>query len=296
MLTLPSVASFLQQSKQSASLLKPPRFRGLWAREGGSRGADETTDSLLRSEIQKAKRFCGARGTKGATIVAFLLVAILATGEGSASPAISEPAQSEDFYNRVRASGTGYFEVGSSVVDRRMGLEYYSFVYGDGTLQMDSRSAVSNRAGDVRGTIDGSNVPLNLLEDIKISYSGKTPMVGVKSINSRAFYGGIGVQVQEAFEVTEMERVQTTYFASTDPGSRVSDPAEAEALRRASPSQMVGMDVATSFNGTWESDYRWHKIFYKDMSERQTFSGTFEVERTLRFHENPTGNGIGGIF
>ncbi len=225
-------------------------------------------------------------------IGALLLIAVLAMGEGAGSPAISELAQSEDFYNRVRASGTGYFEVGSSVVDRRMGLEYYSIMYGDGDLEMDSKSAVSNRATNVQGTLNGSNVPLNLLEDVKMSYSGETPMVGMKYIHSNDFYGGIGAEVQEYFEVTEMERIQTTYFASTDPASQVSDPASANAIRSTSPAHMVGMDLSSSFNGTWQSDYRWHKIFYKDIKEHQTFSGVFDVERSLRFHENPTFDGF----
>jgi len=217
----------------------------------------------------------------------------MAMGEAAGSPAISEQAQSEDFYNRVRASGTGYFEVGSSVVDRRMGLEYYSFMYGDGRLEMDSKSGVSTKATNVYGTLNGSDVPLNLLEDVKISYSGKTPMVGMKYIHSNDFYGGIGAEVQEFFEVTEMERIQTTYFASTDAASHVSDSSNATAIRSTSPAHLVGMDVASSFNGTWQSDYRWHKSFYKDMKEHQTFSGVFDVERSLRFHENPTFKGFG---
>jgi len=223
-----------------------------------------------------------------------LIIAVLAMGEGAASPAITEPAQSEDFYNRVRASGTGYFEVGSSVVDRRMGLEYYSFMYGDGDLEMDSKSAVSNRAMNLQGTLNGTSSPLNLLEDVKMSYSGKTPMVGMKYIHSNDFYGGIGAEVQEFYEVTEMEKIQTTYFASTDAATQVSDPANATAIRSTSPAHLVGMDLATSFNGTWQTDYRWHKIFYKDIKEHQTFSGVFDVERTLRFHENPTFVGFKG--
>ena len=215
--------------------------------------------------------------------------------EASGSPAISEPAQSEDYYNRVRASGTGYFEVGSSVVDKRMGLEYYSFVYGDGHLEMDQKSAVSTSAGNVQGDLNGSSVPLNLLDEVKMSYQGETPMVGMKYINSKAFWGGIGAEVKEAFEVTEMERIQKTYFASTDPGSGASSPAEAASLREASPAHLVGMDLATSFNGTWQTDSRWHKIFYKDMKEHQTFSGVFEVEKTLRFSESPSSDGFGGV-
>lgn len=182
------------------------------------------------------------------------------------------------------------------MVDKRIGLEYYSFIYGEGDLEMDSRSGVSTRAANLQGILGGAAVPLNLIEDLKISYSGETPMVGTKSINSKAFYGGIGAKVEERFEVTEMEGVQTTYFASTDPGSQQNDPGEASALRAASPAHLVGMDLSTSFNGTWESDYRWHKIFYKDMKEHQTFSGVFEVQRTLRFHESPKSEPFNGLW
>ena len=228
-------------------------------------------------------------------MTAILFIAVFAMGGAAGTPAISEEAQSENFYNRVRASGTGYFEVGSSVVDRRIGLEYSSFIYGDGRLEMDSRAAVSTSSLTLLGSLDGGPVPLNLVEDLKISYSGDTPMVGAKSIHSRAFYGGIGAKVEERFEVTEMERVQKTYFASTAPTSPSKDLGGASAMIAPSPAHIVGMDVSTSFTGTWESDYRWHKIFYKDMKEHQTFSGVFEVERTLRFSESPNSELFKGL-
>ncbi|UEC43066.1 MAG: hypothetical protein METHAR1v1_1060018 [Methanothrix sp.] len=242
---------------------------------------------FIKKRDTVTERHCGARGTKGAKLTAILFIAVFAMGGAAGTPAISEEAQGENFYNRVRASGTGYFEVGSSVVDRRIGLEYSSFIYGDGRLEMDSRAAVSTSATAIRGSLDGGPVPLNLVEDLKISYSGETPMVGAKSIHSRAFYGGIGAKVEERFEVTEMERVQTTYFASSAPPSPSKDPADTSVPRAVGTSHLVGMDVSTSFTGTWESDYRWHQIFYKDMKEHQTFSGVFEVERTLRFSESP---------
>jgi hypothetical protein len=56
------------------------------------------------------------------------------------------------------------------------------------------------------------------------------------------------------------------------------------------------MDLSTSFTGTWESDYRWHKIFYKDMKEHHTFSGVFDVQRTLRFSESPNSDPFNGLW
>ena len=55
-----------------------------------------------------------------------------------ATPAITEPVQDGDFCNRLKVTGTGTFEVGVSVKDRQLALEYYNFMYGDGDLEMDS--------------------------------------------------------------------------------------------------------------------------------------------------------------
>ena len=50
-----------------------------------------------------------------------------------------------------------------------------------------------------------------------MTYAGNTPLVGGKLLNSKAFYGGIGAQVQEMFSVYEMEKDETSFFASTTP-------------------------------------------------------------------------------
>ncbi|MDD1730706.1 MAG: lipoprotein [Methanosaeta sp. NSM2] len=53
------------------------------------------------------------------------------------------------------------------------------------------------------------------------------------------------------------------------------------------PSHVLGIDVKSSFNGTWGTDAKWHKIFYKDIKAHEMFTGTFEAEKTIKFHENP---------
>ena len=83
-------------------------------------------------------------------------------------------------------------------------------------------------------------MPLNLWESNEIAYSGKTPMVGTKYINSKAFWGGIGAEITESFSVTEMEREGSSYFASTNPASYITDPKKIEELRESSPVHTVG--------------------------------------------------------
>ena len=53
------------------------------------------------------------------------------------------------------------------------------------------------------------------------------------------------------------------------------------------PAHLIGLETKNTFNGTWGTDATWHKIFYKDIKAHEMFSGTFEAEKTIKFHENP---------
>ena len=53
------------------------------------------------------------------------------------------------------------------------------------------------------------------------------------------------------------------------------------------PSHLIGIETKNSFNGTWGTDATWHKIFYKDIKAHEMFTGKFEAEKTIKFHENP---------
>ncbi|MDD5735019.1 MAG: hypothetical protein PHQ39_06055, partial [Methanothrix soehngenii] len=61
------------------------------------------------------------------------------------------------------------------------------------------------------------------------------------------------------------------------------------ALMGSNPAHLVGIETKNSFNGTWGTDATWHRIFYKDIKAHEMFTGTFEAEKVLKFHENPVG-------
>jgi hypothetical protein len=204
-----------------------------------------------------------------------------------ATPAITEQVQDGDFCNTLKVTGTGTFEVGVSVKDRQLALEYYNFMYGDGDLEMDSGTVEAQRAAKLPGMDNGPAVPLNLWEGNKLTYSGKTPMVGAKYIHSKAFWGGIGAEITETFSVTEMEREGSSYFASTNPASYITDPKRIEEMLKASPVHTVGIQTKNSFNGTWQTDARMHKMFSKDLKVHESFTGKFDVEKMIRFRESP---------
>jgi len=215
------------------------------------------------------------------------LLVLFYLGLAAGTPPITEPIQDGEFCNRLKVAGTGTFEVGVSVKDKQLALEYYNIMYGDGDLEMDTNTVEAQRAAKLPGMGNGSAVPLNLWEGTKIAYSGKTPMVGMKYVHSKAFWGGIGAEVMETFAVTEMEREGSTYFASTNPASYMTDPRRIAEILSTSPVHTVGIQTKNAFNGTWQTDAKMHKMFSKDVKVHEAFTGRFEVEKLLKFHENP---------
>ena len=250
---------------------------------------------------------------KGVIVVAFMIAIALMGGCGIvlANPPLVPPVQYEQFCEAQKVSGTGIIDVSTSIIDKKIALEYYNTMAGDGDLELDSEHAYSQDAEKLKRNVTsvngGNQSGLNLYETAKMTYSGETPLTGGKYLNSKAFYGGIGADVQEMFSVNEMEKDETSFFASTTPyqPQNVSpedlikklkkagrNTEEVEDLMTASneiyvPSHLIGIETKTSFNGTWGTDAKWHKIFYKDIKAHEMFTGTFEAEKTIKFHENP---------
>ncbi len=167
----------------------------------------------------------------------------------------------EEYTNTLRVAGTGLIDISTSAIDRRSGLEYYNVMYGDGDFEMDSTHEIATAPS-------GRSAPTNLTDTTRMTYLGDVPLVGLKIIKSRSFYGGIGAEIQESFAVTEMDRIQRTYFGAK------------------SPCDAISMDVSTSFNGTWTSDAIWHKIFEKKVRDHTSFQGRFDVKKMLKIQES----------
>ena len=219
-----------------------------------------------------------------------MLFSLLICGITSGTPAIKEPVQDGDFLNKLTVTGTGSFEVGVSVKDKQLALDYESYMQGDGDLEMDTSTAEAQKAAKIPGAtgkVNDSAVPLNLVEGNKLSYSGTTPLVGFKHIKSDAFWGGIGAEITESFSVTQMDKEENTYFASTNPASYITDPKKIADMLATSPVQGVGMSTKNAFNGTWTMDSTMHKFMSKDVKSHQSFTGTFEVDNQVKFHDNP---------
>jgi hypothetical protein len=298
---------------------------------------------------------------KGVAIASILIAALAFCSIAAAMPPLIPPVQYEQFCENQKVAGTGVIDVSTSIIDKKIALEYYNTMTGDGAFELDQEQAYSQNpdklrrdlaatsneedehwvdgpkggAGAEPAVITDPNIEkkkqrdhddktnLNLYENTKMTYSGETPLVGGKYLNSKKFYGGIGASVQEMFAVNEMEKEQEAFFTSTTPfenqkhvpgGDNESpnlimagrdrkdwtpehlikqleragrDTHEVDKLMGNNPAHLIGIDTKNTFNGTWGTDALWHKIFYKDIKSHEMFTGKFEAEKLLKFHEYP---------
>lgn len=200
---------------------------------------------------------------------------------------LEEPVHYGQYCAKQRVSGTGVVDVSASMVDKKLALKYSNSMTGDGDIELESENAISEKASKIQRSLGNNTTSLNLYEDTKLTYSGETPLSSGKYLESMEFFGGIGARIQEAFSVDEIEMDQQTFFASTDPTSNEVDQNKSDQLRNASSTHLVALETRNTFNGTWDTDAIWHKIFYKDVKAHEMFTGTFEAEKLIKFHENP---------
>ncbi|MFB3764526.1 MAG: hypothetical protein ACE14P_04680 [Methanotrichaceae archaeon] len=201
--------------------------------------------------------------------------------------AIPEPIQYSQYCDSQNIAGKGIVDVSTSMVDKRIALQYNNAMAGNGDIELNSEHTLSEKASKLNRTVGDKEVPLNFYEKTNVVYDGATPLVGEKQLNSREFYGGIGANVNDYFAVTSMEREATTFFASTDVASNERNGTKAKELKSISPAQLVGTDIKNSFNGTWGTDSRWHDILKKNIVAHQQFTGVFEAQKLIKMHENP---------
>jgi hypothetical protein len=188
-----------------------------------------------------------------------------------------EPVQYEQYCESKTIRGKGTIDSRTSIVDKKIALDYHDTLAGEGEIELESDQAMSEAAGKLQRDVpsmDGKNKSsLNFFEQTKLGFNGSKPLTGGKSVQSTAFYGGSGAEVQEKFSAEKMEKSQTVFFGSTD---------------KATSPYTVGMDLSSSFKGSMETDSKMRKMFSEDIKSRQLFSGKFNLEKIIKFHENAT--------
>jgi len=259
-------------------------------------------------------------------IVALVLAVVFACSIATATPYTVPPKQYEEFCEHQLVSGNGVMYTDISIVDKHIALNYRQTMDNldqlPADIEMDSTHIYSQHEFDVALPCDTDQdqvctgteeyidpvtglrkqkVPdktaLNFYEDTKMAFDGEdtgSTLNGEKFLESKGFYGGIDASVREFYSVQQLEKDQKAYFASTNNSMCEKKDRCHAAGDKHKPlvnniAHSIGLDTKNSFNGTWGTSAKMHKIFYKDISADEMFTGVFEVAKEIKFHENAIG-------
>src|SRR5512137_2649320 len=122
----------------------------------------------------------GEYSMKGVVGIVALAIALMGLcGTVMANPPLVPPVQYEQFCEAHKVSGTGIVDVSTSVIDKKIALEYFDTMAGDGDIELDQETAYSQNSDKLKRNIfsvNGSNLAaLNLFQTTKMTYAGETP-------------------------------------------------------------------------------------------------------------------------
>ena len=95
------------------------------------------------------------KGVVGIVVLAIALMGLC--GTVMANPPIVPPVQYEQFCENHKVSGTGIIDVSTSVIDKKIALEYFNTMNGDGDIELDQETAYSQNADKLKRNVSSVN-------------------------------------------------------------------------------------------------------------------------------------------
>ncbi|MCW3129973.1 MAG: hypothetical protein N2V75_07755 [Methanophagales archaeon] len=188
-------------------------------------------------------------------------------GTATAVQPIPKPEQEQFFSMQSSVQGVGSFEIRNNIVDTEIAINVRERIKGDtgsdGIIAMESREILN---GSVN--ITDQNDP-DYYHYMSIDFSGDM-LRGSAKYASSAFYGGMGASAEENYDVTGMEKQETTTIKTTSAVGQ---------------KQSLHYNTMTVFNGTWGTTAEWKKPCKKDIKHTETYEGEFAVTKYLIFEE-----------
>ena len=199
-----------------------------------------------------------------------LAVGVIVTfmvGTAVAVPPIPKPEQEQFFSVQSSVQGIGSFEIRNEIVDKEIAINVRERIKGctgpDGGVAIESREVL-----DESVNITDPSDP-DYFHYKTIDFSGDW-LRGSAKYGSSAFYGGVGASVEENYNVTEMEKQETTTIKTTS---------------AAGQKQSLNYNTMTVFKGKWGTTAEWKKPCKKDIKHTEMFEGEFAVTKYLIFEE-----------
>jgi hypothetical protein len=199
--------------------------------------------------------------------LAVLVIVTFMVGTAVAVAPIPTPDQEQFFSVKSSVQGVGSFEIRNEIVDKEIAINVRERIKGDtghdGGVAMESEEIL-----DESVNITDPNDP-DYFHSRTIDFSGDW-LRGSAKYGSSAFYGGMGASVEENYNVTEMEKQETTTIKTTSAVGQ---------------KQSLNYNTMTVFKGKWGTTAEWKKPCKKDIKHTEMFEGEFAVSKYLIFEE-----------
>ena len=202
----------------------------------------------------------------GIALVVLVIVTFM-VGTAAAVAPIPTPDQEQFFSVKSSVQGVGSFKIENKLVDKEIAINVRERIKGctghDGGVAMESEEIL-----DESVNITDPNDP-DYFHYKAIDFSGDW-LRGSAKYGSSAFYGGMGASVEENYNVTEMEKQETTTIKTTSAVGQ---------------KQSLNYNTMTVFKGMWGTTAEWKKPCKKDIKHTEMFDGEFAVSKYLIFEE-----------
>jgi hypothetical protein len=134
-------------------------------------------------------------------------------------------------------------------------MNYNERMMGNGSISLDTQRSVDRKA-----SVD------TFVEKKDLVFTGGN-LKGHQTVGSPAFDGGMGASVTERFNLTHVDRSETSSVSSTSQTNNTLD-----------------FKTEQAFNGTWNIQTKYAR-FYKKIKADQQYTGSFQTQKEIKFQD-----------
>ena len=145
-----------------------------------------------------------------------------------------------------------------SIKDTVMGsnVQFDEKLKGSGSINLESLRVI-----DRKGAKD------NFTEKKDLVFTGGQ-LKGRKTVASPKFQGGLGASVTERFNLSHVDKSETSRVTSNSPSNN-----------------SLSFQTDQAFDGTWNIQTKYAK-FFKKMKADQKYTGSFQTQKDIEFQDN----------
>ena len=134
-------------------------------------------------------------------------------------------------------------------------MHYDEKMKGNGSITLESLRCVDRNSPDV-----------NFTEKKDLVFSGGQ-LKGMQRVESPTFHGGLGASVTERFNLTHVDKSQTSSVSSAN-----------------TKNNTLSFNTDQAFDGTWNIQTQYAK-FYRKIKADQQYTGSFQPQKKIKFQD-----------